>query len=110
MRDTENNLRIIKSLKSLLKNHFGSNIQDVILFGSQLKGTSTQFSDYDILIILKNDYDWKYQDKITDVVYDMELDYNILFDKHLVSLNEIKNSLKGEEPIYKNAIKYGLYA
>ncbi len=110
MKDTEKNLSILKSLKLLLTNHFGTNIQDVILFGSQIKGTSTKFSDYDILIILKNDYDWKFQEKITDVVYDMELDYDILFDKHLVSLNEMKNSLKGAEPIYKNAIKYGLYA
>ena len=40
----------------------------------------------------------------------MELDYDILFDKYLVLLNEMKNSLEGEEPICKNAIKYGLYA
>ena len=110
MKDTEKNLSIIKSLKLLLTNHFGTNIQDVILFGSHIKGTATKFSDYDILIILKNDYDWKFQEKLTDVVYDMELDYDILFDKHLVSVNEMKNSLKGAEPIYKNAIKYGLYA
>ncbi|KPA18881.1 DNA polymerase subunit beta [Candidatus Magnetomorum sp. HK-1] len=110
MKATEEKLNIIKSLKALLTSHFGTNIQDVILFGSQLKGTSTKFSDFDVLIVLKDDYDWQYQDMITDVVYDMELNYDILFDKHLVSLNEMKNSLKGEEPIYKNAIKHGLYA
>jgi predicted nucleotidyltransferase len=108
--DIKEKLSLIRTLKTLLKKHLGNNIKEVILFGSQVNGTSHNYSDYDVLIVLNSDYDWKYRDKITDIVYDMELDYDILIDKHLLSLNEIKYSLKGKEPIYKNAIKNGLYA
>jgi len=63
-----------------------------------------------VLIILKNKYDWKYRDKITDVIYNMELQHEVLFDKHLLSLYEMKHTLKGIEPIYQNALKQGIYA
>jgi uncharacterized protein len=46
----------IKNILSELKNHliknYGDNIQDVVLFGSQAKGDSNQFSDYDVLVVL----------------------------------------------------------
>lgn len=103
-------LILITTLKQMLLREFGDKIRDVILFGSQAKGTATELSDYDILIILNEPYNWKLRDRITDVMYDMELKHDILFDKHLLSVNEIKNSLRGAEPIYKNAIKNGIYA
>ncbi|CAN2042754.1 DNA polymerase subunit beta [Candidatus Magnetomoraceae bacterium gMMP-15] len=110
MKTKKEKVQLIRTLKALLKEHFGDNIQDVILFGSQAKGTATEFSDYDVLIILKDDYDWKYRDRMTEVVYDMELQYDILFNKHLLSVKEMKQSLKGAEPMYKIAIKHGIYA
>ena len=110
MKTKEENIKLIQSLKILLQNNFGNNIKDVILFGSQAKGTASEKSDYDILIILNDTYDWKYRDQMTDVIYDMELKYDILFDKHLLTLHEIKHGIKGAEPIYQNAIKQGIYA
>ena len=110
MRTQEENIKLIRNLKLLLQNNFGSDIKDVILFGSQAKGNASELSDYDILIILKNNYNWKYRDKMTDVIYDMELQHDILFDKHLLTLHEIKHSLKASEPIYQNALKQGIYA
>jgi len=103
-------ITIIKELKALLVKHFGENIQDVILFGSQAIGKAVKHSDYDILIILKNDYDWKFRDKITDIVYNMELEYDVLFDKHLLSVNEVNNSIRAAQPIFVNAINKGIYA
>ena len=110
MKTKQENIILIKNLKILLQDNFGNNIEDVILFGSHAKGTATNQSDYDVLIILNNNYDWKYRDQMTDIIYEMELKYDLLFDKHLLSLNEIKHSLKGAEPIYQNAIKNGIYA
>ncbi len=105
-----NKLQILQALKLLLVQHFGDKIKEVILFGSQAKGTANKFSDYDVLVILTGDYDWKLRDQITDIMYDLELKYDILFDKHLISVCEINNSLRGAEPIYVNAIKNGVYA
>ena len=110
MKTKEENIKLIRTLKILLQSNFGNNIKDVILFDPRATGTASDGSDYDILIILNNNYDWKYRDRMTDIIYDMELQYDVLFDKHLLSSHEIKNSIKGAEPIYKNAIKQGIYA
>ena len=105
-----NQHQLIHTLNTLLRNHYGENIKDVILFGSQAKETANEFSDYDVLIILKNQYDWKYRKQINHTIFDLELKHEVLFDTHLLSEYELENTLKGAEPIYQNALKQGIYA
>ena len=81
-----------------------------ILFGSQAPGKSTEYSDYDIFILLSHDYDWKYQNLLFDKAFDVGLKYDVLFDLHLLSLNERNNALKGKEPIFINALAKGIHA
>ena len=50
------------------------------------------------------------RDKITDIVYDLELKYDILFDKHLISIDELHNSMRGVQPVFVDAIQHGVYA
>lgn len=106
----ENPIMVLKELKRDLVAQFGDNINDVILFGSQASGKSSEDSDYDILILLSQDYDWKYQNLVFDKAFDVGLKYRVLFDLHLLSLNEKNNTLKGKEPIFINAIQKGIHA
>ncbi len=53
--------KILKDLKLSLIDKFGNNINDVILFGSQINDSAAKCSDYDILIILKDKPDWQYE-------------------------------------------------
>lgn len=104
-------LLIIRELKRLLQEHFHADIQDVILFGSQSNGTAHEDSDYDVLIVLNRDnYDWKYRDQVIDTAYDLELEYDILFDTYVISTYELEHSLRGAQPIFINAINKGVYA
>ncbi len=105
----ENNSEIINDLKSHLIRNYGSDIKDVILFGSRAKGVSKEYSDYDILIVLNNDYSGKDENKILDLCYDIDLKYNILLDIHLLSNSEL-SSIRGKQPIFINAIQSGIYA
>ncbi|MCL4550288.1 MAG: nucleotidyltransferase domain-containing protein [Bacteroidetes bacterium] len=100
---------ILKALKKHLLDNFGDAVKEVILFGSQTQGNSTEDSDYDVLIILDREYNWNDENKILDLCYDINLKYNILIDAHIISQNEI-NSLRGRQPIFINAINSGLYA
>lgn len=104
------NIALLHELKHLLQEHFHNVIQDVILFGSQSRGTSNEDSDYDVLIVVNGDYDWRMRDEITDIVYDLELKYDILFDKHLISTDELHNSMRGAQPVFVDAIQHGVYA
>jgi predicted nucleotidyltransferase len=103
-------ITVVKELKKLLIAHFGENIKEVILFGSRAKGTAGKYSDYDVLVIVKQDYDWHFRNEILHVVYKMELEKDILIDIHLLSINEVSNTLRGSQPVFINALNNGLYA
>ena len=102
--------KIIKDLKKSLITEFGDNINSVILFGSQAQGKANEFSDYDFLIILKNQYDWKLKNKISDICYEIDLKYDILTDIHVISDYELNDTLRGCQTIFRNALKNGIYA
>jgi predicted nucleotidyltransferase len=103
------NTKILTNLKSHLITNYGNSIKDVILFGSQARGDSKEYSDYDILIILDKDYSGKDENQILDLCYDIDLQYNILLDVHLISSTEL-TSIRGRQPVFVNAIKSGVYA
>jgi len=97
-------------IRAKLSEEFGDEIKEVVLFGSRAKGDATKDSDYDILIILnKNDYNWKYKYRINEVIYDLELDNDIIIDSHILSEYEVNNTLRGSQPIFINALENGVY-
>lgn len=102
-------LTILRDLKKYLQIGLNDSVKDIILFGSQSSGNTTDSSDYDILIVLERDYDARVENKVYDLCYDIDLKYNIIIDAHLISRRELK-TLKGKQPIYTKAIKTGLYA
>lgn len=107
---THKSNKILKQLKNKLIQRFGDDVKDVILFGSQATDKATEYSDYDIVIIVNRNYDWKYKNNIYDAVFDIEYQFNIIIDVHLVSDYELKHSLRGAYPLFQKAIKNGIYA
>ena len=102
-------LTILKALKNYLQKGYPDSVKDIILFGSQAYGKPTEISDYDVLIVLKNDYTARDENKIYDLCYDINLKYNIIIDAHLISEREL-GTLRGKQPIFTKAIKSGIYA
>jgi len=100
---------ILSELKEHLIENYGDSVKDVVLFGSQARGDSNKFSDYDVLIILKKAYSGRDENKILDLCYDIDLKHDILLDVHIISNNELK-TIRGKQPIFINAIKSGIYA
>lgn len=100
---------LLKDLKTRLLEQYGEAINQVILFGSQANNKANEFSDYDVLILLNNDYNRQDEERILDICYEIDLKYDILIDVHLLSVSEM-NSLRGKQPIFTNAIKNGIYA
>jgi predicted nucleotidyltransferase len=100
---------ILAELKNHLNTNYANSVKDVILFGSQARGDSQKFSDYDVLIVLDNDYSGKDENKILDLCYDIDLKFDILLDVHIISVKEL-NSIRGRQPVFQKAIKSGIYA
>ena len=103
------NQKILSDLKEHLNQNYDGSINEIVLFGSHARGESTRDSDYDILIVLDNDYSAKDENVILDLCYDINLKHNILIDAHLLSKSEMK-SIRGKQPIFVNALKSGIHA
>lgn len=100
---------ILKDFKEILTQRFGNNVDKVILFGSRVSGNAKEYSDYDILIVLKNDYDWHLENEILNLGCEINLKHDILMDIKIISNPEL-NTLKGKQPFILNAINEGVYA
>lgn len=101
---------LAKEIKQHLNNSLNNIVSDVVIFGSRVKGKATINSDYDVLIVLNTNYDRKVQKAINDLCYDFDLKYNIFLDTQIISEFELKNSIRGKHPVFKNALKEGLHA
>jgi hypothetical protein len=58
---------------------------------------------------LKSDDARYYRNNILDVVYDFELKYDIFIDFKIISMQELKNSIRGKQPFFQDAIENGIY-
>jgi len=67
------NRKILKDLKSHLRQNYGPAVRDVILFGSQAREEASKDSDYDILVLLEHEYTTKDEIKLIDLCYDIDL-------------------------------------
>lgn len=100
---------ILRDLKARLQDQYAAALNNVVLFGSQANNNANEYSDYDVLILLNEDYTKEDEGRILDICYDIDLKYNILIDAHLLSIKEM-DSKRGMQPIFVNALKNGVYA
>lgn len=100
---------ILTDLRNRLMEHYSDSVRDVVLFGSQANNKATDYSDYDVLILLNHEYTTQDENRILDICYEVDLKYDILIDAHLLSVKEL-NSRRGKQPIFVNALKDGLFA
>lgn len=71
----------------------GFDLDGLYLFGSRVKNTFKEDSDYDVAIILNQTVDWKLKDKVREVIYDIMLEQDILIDSHIYSKEDIELSI-----------------
>ncbi len=70
---------IITKTQQGLKTLYGEQLDKIVLFGSQARGDATPESDIDILIVLKNPFNYSQEsDKISILIADLCLEYNVL--------------------------------
>lgn len=63
------NKKAMVELKKLLTEKYSEVIDKMILFGSRAENKGREFSDYDILLIIKKTYNRKLEEDILDIAY-----------------------------------------
>ena len=78
---SEKESQALKELMDGLKKLYGKNLSKVILYGSKARGDSTNDSDVDIMVLLKDYKKWEEEfDRVSEAVYSVEekYDYDLL--------------------------------
>lgn len=109
----ENIKKMLEELAESLKNIYGDKLKTVVLYGSVARGTQTDDSDIDIMILIdgNNDELRQYDDKLNDVSTDFSLRYLKVLSVVDISYQEYED-WKTLSPFYKNVSEEGviLYA
>jgi predicted nucleotidyltransferase len=103
------NRSILSEFKELLEKEFPGSISKVILYGSQVTGGAREGSDYDFLVIVNGDMDWRTRRRINDIAYEIDLKHNILIDVTVMTEAEMK-TVKGRQPFIQEAVEHGVAA
>ena len=70
---------IIAQTRQGLEKIYGEQLEQLVLFGSQARGDARPDSDIDLLIVLKNPFDYSTEsDRISFLIADLCLEYNVL--------------------------------
>lgn len=97
----------MQEFKNLLATSFPGEIERVVLYGSQVKGNAGEFSDYDVLVVVKHKYDWRFKHKIYDTAWEIDFKHDILTDVKVISTNELQ-MIRGKQPFIQEALDTGV--
>lgn len=73
---TEKDKRIFQKMKDVVLGIDSS--AEIILFGSRARGDFKEDSDYDFLILTKNEVNHKFRTRIFNAVYDVQLEEEVI--------------------------------
>jgi len=109
MKSNEELKIILKELIDRVNPLFGDKLKKVILFGSYARGDYDKESDIDVLLMLNEDEISleKYSDKITDIVVELELKYDVVLSTILQSEKKF-NKYQKAMPFYSNISTEGV--
>ncbi len=101
------NETLLNIMKAELDKDFSGMISRIILYGSRAKNTAREDSDYDVLVILNEPADWEIKDSISDVLYNLNIEYEILISVYVISEYDL-TTIKGKQPFIQDAIETGI--
>ena len=93
--------RAVKDFLASVRLAYGEKIQSAALFGSKVRGDSTEYSDIDILLVVTDGH-WKFQQAITKISSEIALKYDVLLDVRIISTTRWKYYAEIQAGLYQN--------
>lgn len=97
---------LLKRFNSEMKNIFKDKLVETILFGSFANGYPDEGSDIDLMVLVEMQEEAidKYFNEITDILTDLDIQYNVFLSPIIQSYSDYQN-LKDVLPFFKNVQK-----
>jgi uncharacterized protein len=99
-----NEKKALQELKNKIRLY---NIIDIKLYGSKARGDSTADSDIDVMIEIE-DNDYKTKSAISNIIYEIDLEYDTFISPVYFSRMEIEEGPMSESPLYKAIQREGI--
>jgi predicted nucleotidyltransferase len=95
----------IKVAIKMLKSEFS--VIKVILFGSKARGDHDEYSDIDLLVVASRLLHWKAEKAIIGALFDIGMEYNVIFSPLFTFSDEWENGIFTEFPVYQEILQDG---
>lgn len=103
----ENEQKALQQLKQRLLERYPAT--EIILYGSKARGDFSEESDIDLLILFDLPLNSKFEEGITRITFDIELEYDVIFGKIIENKKYWKSSLANAMPLHWNIDKEGIH-
>jgi predicted nucleotidyltransferase len=103
---TPNESAAVERLKQVLTRDFG--LVKLVLYGSKARGDSHPESDIDVLLVLRDEFDWRTKHAIYDVCFDIDLEYDVLLQPIVCSQARYDDPLIRATSLYQNVLEEGV--
>ena len=101
----KNESEAIDAAIKMLKSEFS--VSKVILFGSKARGDHDEHSDIDLLVVASKLLHWKEEKAIIGALFDIGMEYNVIFSPLFTSVDEWENGIFTEFPVYQEISRDG---
>lgn len=103
---SENQHKALISIQNQLHEKF--EVDTIILYGSVARGTHDIESDLDLLILTPQPLARKVRHQITDLIFDVNLQYDTNFSSLVVDLNSWERGVVSVLPIHDEIMREGI--
>ena len=97
---------IFRELKQFLHELYQDKLDKIILFGSRARGDHSSESDFDVLIVLKNDFNYSQEIEKTSIfISKLSLKFDFVISRVFAKTNDFQSK---NTPFFLNVRKEGI--
>ena len=76
---------IVALVKQWFSEQYQENLDELILYGSQARGDAQEYSDIDVLVVLKQTFDYREEiDRSSQFIADLSLEYDTVISRAFI--------------------------
>jgi uncharacterized protein len=84
--------RIVALVKQWFSEQYQENLDELILYGSQARGDAKEYSDIDVLVVLKQAFNYREEiDRTSQFIADLSLEYDTVISRAFISAQRFQD-------------------